>query len=84
MGTADAGDFGVESPDAAEVPEEQREFRLEEFWKAGGLLYIAAFADAGLLNLAGGCCGNTPEHIAAIAKSVQGKAPRVVPSLATA
>ena len=46
--------------------------------------YIAAFADAGLLNLAGGCCGNTPEHIAAIAKSVQGKAPRPVPSLATA
>ena len=46
--------------------------------------YIAGFADAGLLNLAGGCCGNTPEHIAAIAKSVQGKAPRPVPSLTTA
>ena len=46
--------------------------------------YIAAFADAGLLNLAGGCCGNTPEHIAAIAKSVKGKAPRSVPTLVTA
>jgi 5-methyltetrahydrofolate--homocysteine methyltransferase len=45
--------------------------------------YIADFADAGLLNLAGGCCGNTPEHIAAIAKSVKGKAPRPVPALAT-
>ena len=44
--------------------------------------YIAGFAEAGLLNLAGGCCGNTPEHIAAIAKSVEGKAPRVVPVLA--
>jgi 5-methyltetrahydrofolate--homocysteine methyltransferase len=46
--------------------------------------YIAAFADAGLLNLAGGCCGNTPEHIAAIAQSVKGKPPRPVPSLAIA
>jgi 5-methyltetrahydrofolate--homocysteine methyltransferase len=44
--------------------------------------YIAGFAEEGLLNLAGGCCGNTPEHIAAIAKSVEGKAPRVVPILA--
>lgn len=44
--------------------------------------YLAEFADSGLLNLAGGCCGNTPEHIAAIAKSVEGKAPRQVPVLA--
>ena len=43
--------------------------------------YIADFADSGLLNLAGGCCGNTPEHIAAIAKSVEGKAPRQIPTL---
>lgn len=45
--------------------------------------YIAGFADSGLLNLAGGCCGNTPEHIEAIAKAVQGKAPRQVPTLAS-
>ena len=38
--------------------------------------YMGDFADAGLLNFAGGCCGNTPEHVAAIAKAVQGKAPR--------
>lgn len=44
--------------------------------------HIASFADAGLLNLAGGCCGNTPEHIAAIARAVEGKAPRSVPELA--
>ncbi|MGJ8723576.1 MAG: homocysteine S-methyltransferase family protein [Roseibacillus sp.] len=43
--------------------------------------YMIEFADAGLLNLAGGCCGNTPEHIAAIAKAVEGKAPRAIPSL---
>lgn len=41
--------------------------------------YMAGFAEAGLLNLAGGCCGNTPEHIAAIAEGVKGKQPRAVP-----
>jgi 5-methyltetrahydrofolate--homocysteine methyltransferase len=30
----------------------------------------------GLVNIAGGCCGNTPEHIAAIAKALKGQAPR--------
>ncbi len=35
--------------------------------------------EAGLLNIVGGCCGNTPEHIAAIAKAVKGIAPRPVP-----
>jgi 5-methyltetrahydrofolate--homocysteine methyltransferase len=40
--------------------------------------YLGEFADAGLVNIAGGCCGNTPEHIAAIAKALQHKTPRVV------
>jgi 5-methyltetrahydrofolate--homocysteine methyltransferase len=39
--------------------------------------YLAEFADAGLVNIAGGCCGNTPEHIAAIAKALLHKQPRV-------
>lgn len=38
--------------------------------------YLSGFADGGLINLAGGCCGNTPEHIAAIAKALEGKPPR--------
>jgi len=38
--------------------------------------YLGEFAQAGLINIAGGCCGNTPEHIAAIAKAVEGQAPR--------
>ena len=38
--------------------------------------YLSDFADGGLINLAGGCCGNTPEHIAAIAKALEGKPPR--------
>jgi 5-methyltetrahydrofolate--homocysteine methyltransferase len=40
--------------------------------------FLGGFAQDGLINIAGGCCGNTPEHIAAIAKAVAGKAPRVL------
>ncbi|MFC0811170.1 methionine synthase [Paracoccus panacisoli] len=43
---------------------------------------IAGFADEGLVNVVGGCCGSTPEHIAAIAAAVAGKAPRQVPDIA--
>ncbi|WP_263358796.1 homocysteine S-methyltransferase family protein [Acidicapsa ligni] len=38
--------------------------------------YLGDFAQGGLINIAGGCCGNTPEHIAAIARALDGKAPR--------
>jgi 5-methyltetrahydrofolate--homocysteine methyltransferase len=43
--------------------------------------FMKEFALDGLLNLAGGCCGNTPEHVAAIAEGVKGIAPREVPSI---
>src|ERR1700753_3518135 len=39
--------------------------------------YLGQFAQDGLINIAGGCCGNTPEHIAAIAKALENKPPRV-------
>src|ERR1700743_3763145 len=38
--------------------------------------YLGDFAQGGLINIAGGCCGNTPEHIAAIAKALDGRPPR--------
>ena len=38
--------------------------------------YLGQFADGGLINVAGGCCGNTPEHIGAIAKALDGRHPR--------
>jgi 5-methyltetrahydrofolate--homocysteine methyltransferase len=38
--------------------------------------YLGEFAHGGLINIAGGCCGNTPEHIAAIAKALDGQPPR--------
>ncbi|HEY8933363.1 MAG TPA: methionine synthase [Rariglobus sp.] len=38
--------------------------------------YMGEFADSHLCNIAGGCCGNTPEHIAAIANALATKTPR--------
>ncbi|MCY7340139.1 MAG: homocysteine S-methyltransferase family protein [Sphingomonas bacterium] len=38
------------------------------------------FAD-GLVNIVGGCCGTTPEHIAAIAAAAQGHSPRAIPAV---
>jgi 5-methyltetrahydrofolate--homocysteine methyltransferase len=37
---------------------------------------LKEFASAGLVNVAGGCCGTTPEHIAAIAKALETIKPR--------
>src|SRR5580698_10317615 len=42
---------------------------------------IGEFAEAGLVNIAGGCCGTTPDHIRAIAKAVAGKKPRAIPQM---
>jgi 5-methyltetrahydrofolate--homocysteine methyltransferase len=42
---------------------------------------IGEFARSGLVNIVGGCCGTTPEHIAAIADAVRQTPPRVVPAI---
>ena len=42
---------------------------------------VGEFAEAGLVNIIGGCCGTTPDHIRAIAARVKGLAPRTVPSV---
>ncbi|ENO84916.1 methionine synthase [Thauera aminoaromatica] len=42
---------------------------------------IREWAQSGLVNIVGGCCGTTPAHIAAIAEAVRGLAPRAVPVL---
>lgn len=41
---------------------------------------IGQWLDDGLVNVVGGCCGTTPAHIAAIAKAVEDRAPRQIPS----
>ncbi|MDR1229494.1 MAG: methionine synthase [Azoarcus sp.] len=43
---------------------------------------IGAWARAGLVNIVGGCCGTTPAHIAAVARAVDGVAPRRAPRIA--
>src|ERR687886_626887 len=42
---------------------------------------IGQWAEAGWLNIVGGCCGTTPEHIRAIAEAVSGHAPREIPEI---
>ena len=41
---------------------------------------LAEWAETGLVNILGGCCGTTPEHIRAIAEAVAGTAPREIPA----
>ncbi len=43
--------------------------------------HIRAWADSGLVNIVGGCCGTTPDHIAAIARAVEGISPRPIPDI---
>ena len=42
---------------------------------------IGEFASSGLVNMVGGCCGTTPEHIRALGEAIAAVAPRVVPEL---
>ncbi|BBL35008.1 methionine synthase [Nitrosomonas stercoris] len=42
---------------------------------------IKDFAQSGFVNIVGGCCGTTPEHIAAIAEAIQGIPPRKLPDI---
>jgi len=42
---------------------------------------VGEFASSGLVNMAGGCCGTRPEHIAALRQAIDGVAPRDLPQL---
>jgi 5-methyltetrahydrofolate--homocysteine methyltransferase len=41
--------------------------------------FLREWAEKGLVNIVGGCCGTTPDHIAAIARAVAGQPPRLPP-----
>jgi 5-methyltetrahydrofolate--homocysteine methyltransferase len=43
---------------------------------------MGEFADSGLVNIVGGCCGTTPDHIRAMAERVKGVKPRALPQIA--
>ncbi len=62
----------------AGLPNEFGEYELSP---AAMARTMGEFARAGLLNIAGGCCGTTPEHVEAIAGAVEGVHPRRKPSL---
>ena len=44
-------------------------------------VYVKELAEEGLLNIVGGCCGTTPDHIKAIYEAIQGVKPRTIPQL---
>jgi len=43
--------------------------------------FLREWAEAGLVNIVGGCCGTTPDHIRGIADAVRGRPPRQIPEL---
>ena len=45
---------------------------------------LKEFAEAGFINIAGGCCGTTPPHIKAIADLLKNQKPRAIPEIASA
>ncbi len=65
----------------AGLPNEFGEYDEQAEETAG---FLGEWAQEGLLNIVGGCCGTTPAHIAAIRKAVDGVAPRAVPERPTA
>ncbi len=62
----------------AGLPNEMGGYDLEADEMA---IAIGEWADSGFLNIVGGCCGTTPDHIRAFANIVADKKPRVVPKL---
>ncbi|MCU7875580.1 MAG: methionine synthase [Candidatus Thiodiazotropha sp. (ex Lucinoma borealis)] len=62
----------------AGLPNEFGEYDLDALHMAE---YIAEWANAGFLNIVGGCCGTTPQHIEAIANAMTDKPPRQLPNI---
>ena len=62
----------------AGLPNEMGEYDESPEYMAG---MLREFAQAGFLNIVGGCCGTTPDHIRAIAEAVRPFAPRQVPQV---
>ena len=58
----------------AGLPNEMGQYDEEPHETSG---HVGEWAEAGLVNILGGCCGTTPEHIAAIAKAIEGITPRI-------
>ncbi len=74
-------EFHVSAHPNAGLPNEMGEYDLDPETMAQA---VAEWADAGFLNIVGGCCGTTPEHIRAFADIIAGKAPRKLPEIPVA
>ena len=70
-----AGDTAISCYPNAGLPNPMSDTGFDETPDVTARL-VGEFAQAGFLNIAGGCCGTTPAHIAAIAKSVSAYKPR--------
>ncbi len=65
----------------AGLPNEFGEYDLDP---ADMAEHIKEWAESGFLNIVGGCCGSSPDHIKAIADALEGVAPRVIPDIPAA
>ena len=72
-----SGTYVSAHPNAG-LPNEFGEYDLEPEQMAA---HIAEWAESGFLNIVGGCCGSSPEHIKAIADAVENCKPRVIPDI---
>ena len=68
-------EYEVSAHPNAGLPNELGEYDMTPEEMAG---HIAEWADSGFVNIVGGCCGSSPEHIAAIYQAVKDKTPRRV------
>ncbi len=73
---AEVADTRISAYPNAGLPNEMGGYDEQPEETAG---HIGEWADAGLVNIVGGCCGTTPAHIRTIAAAVAGKAPRPLP-----
>lgn len=64
----------------AGLPNEFGEYDMDAAEMAS---HIGEWAQSGLVNIVGGCCGSTPEHIKALADAVADATPRTIPKLET-
>ena len=46
--------------------------------------FLEEFAQSGFINIVGGCCGTTPDHMKALVKKVKNLTPRTIPTVAQA
>ena len=78
---SNVADCGISAHPNAGLPNEMGEY---DQGPAAMAAQLEAFLDKGLVNVLGGCCGTTPDHIRAIAELVRERKPRSIPSISNA